>query len=60
MDTSFGSYSTSYEVKDGTLQFTRNLVVRKATIPVAEYEKVKRFFSLIYAAEQSPIVLAKK
>jgi hypothetical protein len=60
MDTSFGSYSTSYEVKDGTLQFTRNLVVRKATIPVAEYDKVKRFFSLIYAAEQSPIVLAKK
>jgi hypothetical protein len=60
MDTSFGSYSTSYEVKDGTLQFTRNLIVRSATIPVTEYDKVKRFYSLIYAAEQAPIVLAKK
>ncbi len=60
MDTSFGSYSTSYEVKDGTLQFTRNLIVRGATIPVAEYEKVKRFFSLIYTAEQAHIVLEKK
>jgi transglutaminase-like putative cysteine protease len=60
MDTSFGSYSTSYEVKDGILNFSRNLVVRNATIPVADYEKVKRFFSLIYAAEQEPIVLAKK
>jgi hypothetical protein len=60
MDTSFGSYSTSYEVKDGILQFTRTLVVRNATIPVADYEKVKRFFSIIYAAEQEPVVLAKK
>jgi hypothetical protein len=60
MDTSFGSYSTTYEVKDGMLQLTRNLVVRKATIPVADYEQVKRFFSKVYAAEESPIVLAKK
>jgi hypothetical protein len=60
MDTPFGSYSTSYEVKDGTLQFTRSLVVRSATIPVTDYDKVKRFFSRIYAAEQAPVVLAKK
>jgi hypothetical protein len=60
MDASFGSYATTYEVKDGVLNFTRNLVVRNATIPVSDYEKVKRFFSLIYAAEQTPVVLAKK
>lgn len=60
VDAAFGSYSTSYEVKDGTLHFTRNLVVRNSTIPVSDYDKVKRFFSMIYAAEQSPIVLAKK
>lgn len=60
MDAAFGSYSTNYEVKDGKLHFTRNLVIRNATIPVADYEKVKRFFSLIYAAEQALVVLAKK
>jgi hypothetical protein len=60
MEAAFGSYSTTYEVKDGTLHFTRNLVVRNTTIPVSDYDKVKRFFSMIYAAEQSPIVLAKK
>ncbi|MBI3653638.1 MAG: DUF3857 domain-containing protein [Acidobacteria bacterium] len=60
MDTPFGNYATSYEVKDGTLYFTRSLVVRGATIPVSDYEKVKHFYSLIYAAEQAPIVLARK
>ena len=60
MDTPFGNYSTTYEVKDGTLYFTRSLVVRGAAIPVSEYDKVKRFYSMIYAAEQAPIVLAKK
>jgi hypothetical protein len=60
VDTPFGNYATSYEVKDGTLYFTRRLVVRSVTIPVSDYEKVKRFYSMIYAAEQAPIVLAKK
>jgi hypothetical protein len=60
MSAAFGAYSAKYEVKDGRLFFTRSLVIRNATIPVAEYDKVKRFFSLIYAAEQAPVVLAKK
>jgi hypothetical protein len=60
MDAAFGSYSTSYEVKDGKLHFTRSLIIRNATIPATDYEKVKRFFSLIYAAEQAAVVLDKK
>jgi hypothetical protein len=60
LDTAFGAYSTAYEVKDGQLLFTRKLVVHHATIPVSDYVKVQGFFEKIRAAEQAPIVLAKK
>jgi hypothetical protein len=60
LDTSFGSYATTYEVRDGQLIFTRALTVRAATIPVEQYASVRSFFERIRAAEQSPVVLAKK
>ena len=60
LDTSFGSYSTSYEVKDGHLVFTRSLVQKAATIPVEQYNSVRSFFEKIRAAEQAPVVLARK
>lgn len=60
LDTPFGSYVTSYTVKDGQLQFTRSLVVRAATISVSDYPKVRAFYERIRAAEQSPVVLARK
>jgi hypothetical protein len=60
LDTPFGSYATTCEVKDGQLLFTRKLTQRAATIPVAQYEMVRSFFQKIRAAEQSPVVLARK
>jgi len=60
LETSFGTYTTSYVAKDGQLVFTRTLVVRPATIPVADYAKVRSFFERIRAAEQSPVVLLRK
>jgi hypothetical protein len=60
LDTSFGSYTTSYEVKDGQLLFTRKLVQRAATIPIEQYGSVRSFFEKIRAAEQSPVVLLRK
>ncbi|HEV7902968.1 MAG TPA: DUF3857 domain-containing protein [Pyrinomonadaceae bacterium] len=60
LDTAFGSYSTSYAVKDGRLQFKRAFKQRAATIPPADYAAVRTFFERIRAAEQSPVVLAKK
>ena len=60
LDTAFGSYSTSYAVKDGQLQFKRTFKQRAATIPPADYPAVRSFFERIRAAEQSPVVLAKK
>src|SRR6185369_13929491 len=43
LDTPFGTYATSYAVKDGQLQFTRSLIVRGATISVSDYPKVRAF-----------------
>ncbi|HEV2799724.1 MAG TPA: DUF3857 domain-containing protein [Pyrinomonadaceae bacterium] len=60
LDTAFGSYSTSYAVKDGQLQFKRTFTQRAATIPPTGYPAVRNFFERIRAAEQSPVVLAKK
>jgi hypothetical protein len=60
LDTPFGSYSTTIELKDGQLLYTRKLTQRATTIPVAQYEAVRSFFQKIRAAEQSPVVLARK
>ncbi len=60
LDTSFGSYTTTYAVKDGQLHFTRSFTQRAATIAPAEYAAVRGFFERIRAAEQSPVVLARK
>jgi transglutaminase-like putative cysteine protease len=60
LDTPFGTYATTYVVKDGQLHFTRSLVLRGAIIPVAEYAKVRSFFERMRAAEETPVVLAKK
>ncbi len=60
LDAPFGSYKTSYEVKDGQLLFTRSLVVQGAKIDAGEYAKVRGFYEKIRAAEQAPVVLVKK
>ncbi len=60
LEAPFGSYSTGYEVKEGSLLFTRSLVTRSATVPVDQYTKVREFFEKIRTAEQSPVVLVLK
>jgi hypothetical protein len=60
LDTPFGTYATSYLVKEGQLHFTRSLLLRGATISVGDYAKVRGFFEKMRAAEQAPVVLAKK
>lgn len=60
LDTAFGTYATSYKVNDNQLVFTRTLTLRAATIPAAQYDSVRKFFASIRAAEQAPVVLAKK
>ena len=56
----FGSYSTKYEVTGNKLQFTRELKMKRMTLPVEKYSIAKDFFSKIREAEQSPVVLIRK
>jgi hypothetical protein len=60
IETTFGSYTTSYENKDGELVFKRRLSQRAMTIPAEQYDVVRNFFERIRAAEQAPVVLARK
>jgi transglutaminase-like putative cysteine protease len=60
LDTVFGSYTTSYEVKEGELVFVRSLAQKAATIPAGQYQSVRSFFEKIRSAEQAPVVLLKK
>lgn len=60
LKTTFGSYTNSYEIKDGKLHYKRNLTTTRTTIPVEKYENIRQFYTDILAAEQSPVVLLKK
>jgi len=60
IETPFGSYVTSYEVKNNQLVFKRKLSQQATTIAPADYEMVRKFYESIRAAENAPVVLAKK
>lgn len=60
LDTAFGSYKTTYEVKNGELLFTRTLAQKAVTVPSVEYQSVRSFYEKIRAAEQAPVVLLAK
>jgi transglutaminase-like putative cysteine protease len=60
LETPFGSYATSYEVKNNQLVFKRQLSLQATTIAPTEYEKVRKFFESIRAADNAPVVLARQ
>jgi hypothetical protein len=60
LETSFGKYSTTYELKDGKLLFNRSLVMNYSQIPADKYDSVKDFFVKMRIAEQAAVVLVKR
>jgi hypothetical protein len=60
METAFGKYSTTFEVKENKLTFTRILTMKRSTVAVDKYATVRDFFSKMREAEQSPVVLMMK
>lgn len=60
LETAFGKYTTSYEVKDGKLYFTRLMMTNRTTVPVEKYNSVRDFFAKMREAEQAPVVLMRK
>lgn len=60
LQTPFGTYTAGYEVKDGTLVFTRAMVLERSTLPAADYAAVRAFFEKVRTADQAPVVLVRK
>jgi hypothetical protein len=60
IESEFGTYAATYEVKDGQLLYTRRLVQRAATIPADKYGDVRSFYGRVRASEEAPVVLARK
>ncbi|MGH9903382.1 MAG: hypothetical protein ACRD68_16370, partial [Pyrinomonadaceae bacterium] len=60
IETPFGAYAATCEVKDSRLLFTRTFTQRAATIPPDRYDSVRSFYARILATEQAPVVLAKQ
>lgn len=58
--TAFGKYSTTYEVIDAKLIFTRSLTTNRASVSIERYKEVKDFFTTMLNAEQAPVVLLRK
>ena len=60
LDSDYGSYAATFEVKDGQLLFTRTLVQRASTVPANKYKALRDFYGRIRGLEESPVVLARK
>ncbi len=60
IDTQFGRYTTSYEIKDDTLIFSRSFETFRKTIPAEQYDEVRKFYSRVRDAENAPVVLVRK
>jgi hypothetical protein len=57
--TSFGKYTSSFEVANGRLVYTRTISTQSAVIPAERYSEVRSFFQRVSAAEQAPVVLMR-
>ena len=60
LQTPFGKYATTYEVKGSKLIFTRSLTMSRSTVSPERYKDVRDFFTGMLNAEQSPVVLIRK
>ena len=60
LETPFGKYDASYEVKEDQIVFSRSLKLNRYTVPAENYSSIRDFFGRMQAAEQSPVVLIRK
>ena len=60
LDTPYGSYEASMEVRDGTLHLTRSLELKTMLVPPEQYASLRGFFESIRTSETTPVVLDRK
>ena len=59
LDTEFGRFDVTWQVRDGVLVFQRTLEMRAQTVPTARYQDSKKFLDAVSSAEDAPVVLVK-
>ncbi len=60
LETPFGSYAASMEVRDGSLRFTRSLQLKAMLVPAEQYASLRRFFESVRTSELTPVVLSRR
>lgn len=60
VESTFGTYTSKYEVANDYLTFTRTLLLKRTIVPPSGYEDVSRFFGVVRGGEASPVVLVRK
>jgi hypothetical protein len=59
LETPFGSYTATFESRDGKLLSTRSMRFESATVLPEQYDSVRRFFDVVRSGELAPVVLSR-
>ena len=60
LNTKFGKYHSSIEIKDDKILYYRNLEKFSGQFPASEYNELVKFYDQIYKADHNRVVLVKK
>jgi hypothetical protein len=55
----FGKYDATWEAEGGALVFQRKLEMQAQSVPVNQYEELKRFLDSVMGSAEAPVVLVK-
>lgn len=55
----FGKYDTTWAAESGAFVFQRRLEMQAQSVPVDQYEELKRFLDAVMGSAEAPVVLVK-
>jgi hypothetical protein len=55
----FGTYEATWTVEGGSVVMKRSLEMPAQTVPVAQYEQLRKFFNTVNGSGESPVVLVR-
>lgn len=59
LDTPYGTYERAFEQRGNTVVLKRHLTLKRQTVPVDDYIKVKQFFSDLAKADHASVLLKR-
>ncbi len=60
LEESFGRFSATYRLEGTELVFERRLTLKAVMVPADELGRVRSFLKAVEAAEDKPVVLARR